>query len=245
MILELKELTKNFGGFVAVKRVSLSLDKGQVRSIIGPNGAGKTTLFNLISGALIPDEGEIFFKGKKINGFLPSKLCRQGMARSFQITNIFQGLTVFENVRLAAQGQIKKLLLFGSTDRLTAQNEEAKRILDLIDLWDKRDKLAGNLSHGDQRHLEIGIALASRPSLLLLDEPTAGMISKESRATIELIKRFRETVTILLIEHDIDVVFEVSDQITVLHQGTILAEGNPDEIKSNIEVQNAYFGEEL
>jgi branched-chain amino acid transport system ATP-binding protein len=245
MILEVRQLVKHFGGLVAVNRVSLSVDKGQVKSIIGPNGAGKTTLFNLISGALIPDKGEIFFKDQRINGTPPHKLCRQGLARSFQITNIFQNLSVFENVRLASQGRMRELGLFGSISRLTQQDEEANQILDLVNLWDNRDELAGNLSHGDQRHLEIGIALASRPLLLLLDEPTAGMTPKESQATIELIKRFRETVTILLIEHDIELVFEVSDQIIVLHQGSVLAEGDPDEIRSNKEVQEAYFGEEI
>lgn len=245
MILEVRQLVKHFGGLIAVNRVSLTLEKGQVKSVIGPNGAGKTTLFDLISGALIPDKGEIFFKDHKINGTPPHKLCRQGLARSFQITNIFQGLTVFENVHLASQGQMRGLRLFGSISHLTQQANEARRILGLVGIWDQRDELAGNLSHGDQRHLEIGIALASRPSLLLLDEPTAGMTPKESQATIELINRFRETVTILLIEHDIDVVFEVSDQIIVLNQGCVLAEGNPDEIRSNKEVQEAYLGEEV
>jgi branched-chain amino acid transport system ATP-binding protein len=242
-LLELNSVTKKFRGLVAVERLNLSVSKGQTKSVIGPNGAGKTTVFNMISGALLPNSGEILFDGRKINGFPPHKLCRLGMARSFQITNIFQGLTVFENVRLSCQGKTGKIHLFGSVEHLKEQTEEARHVLDLIGLSDKKDELAGNLSHGDQRHLEIGIALASRPTFLLLDEPTAGMNLGESRATIELIKKFRGTLTILLIEHDIDLVFEVSDEIAVLHQGRLLAEGLPSEIKANGEVRRAYLGE--
>ena len=167
------------------------------------------------------------------------------MARSFQITNTFQGLTVFENVRLSCQGKTGRISLFGSVEHLKEQMEETGRILDLIGLSDKRDEPAGNFSHGDQRHLEIGIALASGPTFLLLDEPTAGMNLGESRATIELIKKFKGCLTILLIEHDIDLVFEVSDEIAVLHQGRLLAEGDPSEIKANKEVRRAYLGEEV
>jgi branched-chain amino acid transport system ATP-binding protein len=245
LILDLRGLTKNFGGLCALNHVSFSVPKGQVRSVIGPNGAGKTTLFNLISGALAADEGDIFFGGRKINGFPPHRLCRQGMARSFQITNIFQSLTTFENVRLSSQGQVRKLLLFGSVDRLVQQRDETREILELVGLWNERNELAGNLSHGDQRHLEIGIALASKPSLLLLDEPTAGMTIKESRGTIELIKRLQGVVTILLIEHDMELVFEVSEGIVVLHQGQVLAEGNPDKIRLNKDVQRAYLGGDI
>jgi branched-chain amino acid transport system ATP-binding protein len=242
-LLELHSVTKKFRGLVAVERLDLSVSKGQTKSVIGPNGAGKTTVFNMISGALLPNSGEILFQDEKINGFPPYKLCRLGMARSFQITNIFQGLTVFENVRLSCQGKTGKIFLFGSVEHLKEQMDETRRVIDLIGLSDKRDELAGNLSHGDQRHLEIGIALASRPTFLLLDEPTAGMNLEESRATIELIKRFKGTLTILLIEHDIDLVFEVSDEIAVLHQGRLLAEGVPSEIKANKEVRKAYLGE--
>lgn len=245
MVLQLKDVVKTFGGLIAVDRVSLSIRQNQIKSIIGPNGAGKTTLFNLINGSLMCDGGEIHFNGQKTNGFLPSRLCRMGMARSFQITNIFQGLTVYENVRLSSQGQIKKLYLFGGADRFSEYHEEAKRILNLIGLWDKRDSLAGDLSHGDQRHLEMGIALASRPTLLLLDEPTAGMTTSESRNTIELIEKFRGKLSILLIEHDIDLVFRVSDEIVVLQQGRLLAEGHPDEIRANHQVQKAYLGEAI
>ena len=175
----------------------------------------------------------------------PHKLSHLGLARSFQITNIFQGLTVHENIRLAAQGKIKTFNLFGSVSNLTESIDGTREILDLLGLWNQKDELAGNLSYGDQRYLEIGIALASKPKMLLLDEPTAGMTPKETRATIELIKRLRKETTILLIEHDIDLVFEVSERITVLHQGHVLAEGTPEEVKANEAVQKAYFGEEV
>ena len=243
-LLELHSVTKRFRGLVAVERLNLTVSKGQTKSLIGPNGAGKTTAFNMISGAYLPTSGEILFNGQKINGFPSHKLCRLGMARSFQITNIFQGLTVFENVRLSCQGKTGKISLFGSVKHLKEQMDETERILDLTGLSGKRDELAGNLSHGDQRHLEIGIALASKPTFLLLDEPTAGMNLGESRNTLELIKRFKGTLTILLIEHDIDLVFEVSDEIAVLHQGRLLAEGDPSAIKANAEVRKAYLGEE-
>jgi len=177
-LLEIRRLTKKFRGLVAVEALDLSVSKGQTKSLIGPNGAGKTTVFNMISGALLPNSGEILFNGHRINGFPSHKLCHLGIARSFQITNIFQGLTVFENVRLSCQGKTGRISLLGSVDNLKEQAKETGRILDLIGLSEKGDELAGNLSHGDQRHLEIGIALASMPTFLLLDEPTAGIDRK-------------------------------------------------------------------
>jgi branched-chain amino acid transport system ATP-binding protein len=244
LFFETRHLNKSFGGLQAVYDVSLTVEQNQIISVIGPNGAGKTTLFNLITGVIFPDEGEIIFKGQNITGMPPHKLCRLGLARSFQITNIFQGLTVFENIRLANQGCIKGFNFLGSVSHLTQPVKEAERILNLLQLWEKRNEFGGNLSHGDQRYLEIGIALASQPSLVLLDEPTAGMTPMETRATIELIKRLRERVTIILIEHDIDLVFEVSDRIMVLHQGSLLAEGTPKEVKANKAVREAYLGGE-
>jgi len=244
LFLEVKQVSKSFGGLRAVNRVTLAVKKGQVVSLIGPNGAGKTTLFNLITGVFYPEEGDIFFNDHRITGTPPYRLCHLGLARSFQITNIFQGLTVFENIRLASQGQTRGFHLLGSISDLSQLIKEAENILNLLGLWDQRDELAGNLSHGDQRYLEIGIALASQPSMLLLDEPTAGMTPMETRASIELIKRLREKVTIILIEHDIDLVFEVSDRIMVMHQGSLLAEGTPAEVKGNKAVQEAYLGGE-
>lgn len=245
MLFEVRQVSKSFGALKAVNRVTLAVEKGQVVSLIGPNGAGKTTLFNLITGVFYPEEGDIFFNNHRITGMPPYKLCHLGLSRSFQITNIFQGMTVFENIRLASQGQVRKFNFLGSVSRLTPPIKEAERILDLLGLWEQRDELAGTLSHGDQRYLEIGIALASQPSMLLLDEPTAGMTPMETRASIELIKRLREKVTMMLIEHDIDLVFEVSDRIMVMHQGSLLAEGPPNEVKNNKAVQVAYLGEEI
>jgi branched-chain amino acid transport system ATP-binding protein len=244
LFFEVRQVTKSFDALVAVNRVSLSVEQGRIISVIGPNGAGKTTLFNLITGVLFPDEGDIFFKEQKITGMPPHRLCHLGVARSFQITNIFQGLTVLENIRLAGQGLVKGFHLFGSVSGFTQPLKGAETILNLLGLWEQRNELAGNLSHGDQRYLEIGIALASQPSMLLLDEPTAGMTPMETRASIELIKRLREKVTIILIEHDIDLVFEVSDRIMVMHQGSLLAEGTPREVKGNKAVQEAYLGKE-
>jgi len=241
----LKGITKKFGGLLAVNNVYLSVEEGHIKSIIGPNGAGKTTLFNMINGTELPDAGEIYFNGQNITGFIPSRLCKKGLVRSFQITNIFQGLCVFENIRLACQGQETKISLFGGKEHLTKHYAKTEEILKLIGLWDERETIAGYLSHADQRNLEIGIALASQPSLLLLDEPTAGMTSSESKNTIKLIERFKRKLTILLIEHDIDLVFQVSDEIAVLQYGALLAEGNPNEIRTNKKVQEAYLGEEI
>jgi len=245
LFFEVRQVSKSFGALKAVDRVTLAVEKGQVVSLIGPNGAGKTTLFNLITGVIYPEKGDIFFNNHRITGTPPYKLCRLGLSRSFQITNIFQGMTVFENIRLASQGQVRKFNLLGSVSRLTPSTKEAERILDLLGLWEQRDELAGTLSHGDQRYLELGIALASQPSMLLLDEPTAGMTPMETRASIELIKRLREKMTIMLIEHDIGLVFEVSDRIMVMNQGGLLADGLPNEVKNNKAVQVAYLGEEI
>ncbi|MGD8562807.1 MAG: ABC transporter ATP-binding protein [Desulfarculaceae bacterium] len=244
MFFEARGVSKSFGALMAVASVSLQIAQGEVVSIIGPNGAGKTTLFNLITGVHTPDQGTITFEDRDITRAGPDQLCRRGLARSFQITNIFQGLSVFENLRLASQGRLGKMGLMGLVNRWRGPLEEAERLLNLLNLGEYKNELAGNLSHGDQRYLEMGIALASRPSLLLLDEPTAGMTPSETRATSDLLKKVREQTTIVLIEHDLDVVFQVSDRIIVLHQGQVLAQGLPQEVKANPEVQAAYFGEE-
>lgn len=244
MFFEVREVSKSFGALMAVARVSLAVEQGEIVSIIGPNGAGKTTLFNLITGVHAPDQGQIFFQERDITRLGPHELCRRGLARSFQITNIFQGLSAYENVRLASQGRLGRLGLLGSVARWQEPTREAERILKVMGLWDYRGELAGNLSHGDQRYLEMGIALAAKPSLLLLDEPTAGMTPSETRATTDLLKVIKEEATIILIEHDIEVVFKVSDRIIVLHQGSVLAQGAPGEVRATPEVQAAYFGEQ-
>jgi branched-chain amino acid transport system ATP-binding protein len=221
------------------------LEEGRILSVIGPNGAGKTTLFNLVTGVLKPDSGEVRFKGKVVTSTPPNKLCHIGIARSFQITNIFQGLSVIENIRLASQGMLKRSGFFLPASRLQKPIQEAEKILDLLGLLEHRNVKAGSLSHGDQRYLEIGITLAANPSLVLFDEPTAGMTPMETKATIELINRIRGMVTILLIEHDINMVFAVSDRIMVMNEGAVLAEGLPAEVKANAAVKTAYFGEEI
>ena len=245
MFFEVKELCRSFGALQAVHNVSFTLDEGTTLSIIGPNGAGKTTLFNLITGVFEPDSGEVTFKGTRVTGMPPDKLCHKGIARSFQITNIFQGLSVFENIRLACQGRKATRRMFSHVSKLKEPIEEAEKILDLLGLLDLRDARAGTLSHGDQRYLEIGMTLAAKPSLVLFDEPTAGMTPMETKATIALINKLKGMVTIILIEHDINMVFAVSDRIIVMDQGNVLAEGLPQEVKANEAVKTAYFGEEI
>jgi len=245
MFFEVKELCRSFGALQAVHNVSFTLNEGTTLSIIGPNGAGKTTLFNVITGVFPPDSGEVMFKGTRVTGMPPDKLCHKGIARSFQITNIFQGLSVFENIRLACQGRKATKRMFSHVSKLKEPVEEAEKILDLLGLLDLRDSRAGTLSHGDQRYLEIGMTLAAKPSLVLFDEPTAGMTPMETKATIELIHKLKGMVTIIIIEHDINMVFAVSDRILVMDQGNVLADGPPEEVKANEAVKAAYFGEEI
>jgi len=245
MFFEVKELCRSFGALQAVNNVSFTLDEGTTLSIIGPNGAGKTTLFNVITGVFPPDKGEVMFKGTRVTGMPPDKLCHRGIARSFQITNIFQGLSVFENIRLACQGRKATKRMFSHVSKLKEPMEETEKILDLLGLLDLRDRRAGTLSHGDQRYLEIGMTLAAKPSLVLFDEPTAGMTPMETKATIELIRKLKGMVTIIIIEHDINMVFAVSDRILVMDQGNVLADGPPEEVKANEAVKAAYFGEEI
>lgn len=242
-ILELKNLGKNFGALKAVDNVSLTVEEGELRSIIGPNGAGKTTLFNLISGRIKPSAGTMLFGGEEINSLSPWEICRKGIARSFQITNIFLGLTVHENIRIAIQSRSDaNYNIFKTASSLTGLHQKATQIAEQIGLTGKEELLAENLSHGDQRHLEIGIALATQPRLLMLDEPTAGMSPEETKETVQLIKKTARDLSVILIEHDVDVVFSVSDRISVMHYGRIIAEGRPDEVRQNEEVQRAYLG---
>jgi len=245
MFFEVKELSRSFGALQAVNNVSFTLEEGTTLSIIGPNGAGKTTLFNLITGVFQPDSGEVMFKGTRVTGMPPDKLCHKGIARSFQITNIFQGLSVFENIRLACQGRKATKRMFSPVSKLKEPIEEAEKILDLLGLLELRERRAGTLSHGDQRYLEIGMTLAAKPSLVLFDEPTAGMTPMETKATINLINKLKGMVTIIIIEHDINMVFAVSDRIVVMDQGNVLADGLPQEVKANEAVKTAYFGEEI
>ena len=243
-ILEIEGLTKRFGGLVAVDAVSLRVEAGQIHCVIGPNGAGKTTLTNLLSGALPPSAGRIRFRGQDIAGWPSHRLARIGIGRSFQRTNIFPGFTVLENCWLGAQARLPSSLRFiRPAHRLGDVAERAKRALEMVDLADRADVPAATLSHGEQRQLEIGVMLATEPSLLLLDEPMAGMGPNESQRMVALLRRLKQGHTLVLIEHDMDAVFALADVITVMVNGTVLASGAPHAIRSNAAVQAAYLGE--
>lgn len=242
-VLVAKGVTKRFGALVAVNEVSLVVREGELRSIIGPNGAGKTTFFNVLAGLLPSDGGEVHFKGRRLTGMLPHQIVACGVSRSFQIISIFKELSVFENVRVAIQAKSKhRFDLFSRTEKLEDLNREARSILETVGLAEKTSIPASSLSHGDQRLLEIGISLATHPELLLLDEPLAGLSARERVRVSDLIRRLTGYYTVLLIEHDIDRVLALSDVITVLHQGQVIAEGTPAEIQENHQVQEAYLG---
>ncbi len=243
-MLDVHDLRKAFDGFQAVAGVSLSVARGRVHAIIGPNGAGKTTLFNLITGHLRPDAGRVVFQGRDITGLPPHEVCRLGMGRSFQRTNIFPRLTVFQNVQAAfISHRGRGLDLWRRVDRL--YRDEAEAVLASVGLLDQADEVSAFLSHGNQKQLELAIALASEPELLLLDEPTAGMSAAETRETIALVSRItRERgLTLLFTEHDMAVVFSIAEVITVLHQGRVIAEGAPGEVRADPEVRRVYLGE--
>jgi branched-chain amino acid transport system ATP-binding protein len=244
MILSVENLTKSFDGFVAVNRVSFSVKKGELCSIIGPNGAGKTTLFNLITGHLPLDEGKVIFNGIDITHMHAHKICRLGMGRSFQRSNIFPRLTVFQNIQAAVVVHRGKSFDFLTTvDPLF--REETEEILEKVGLQDHGEEMSGSLSHGFQKQLELGIVLAGEPDMLLLDEPTSGMSTKETSSTIELIGRIarEKGFTLLFTEHDMAVVFSISERILVLHQGQMIAEGSPEEVRANPDVKRVYLGE--
>ncbi|KWV50910.1 ABC transporter ATP-binding protein [Bradyrhizobium macuxiense] len=245
-MLEVRNITKRFGNLVAVKDVSMSVRPGELRAIIGPNGAGKTTFFNMISGYFPPTKGSILFQGKDVTHVPAHLRVGLGMGRTFQITEVFPELTVHENVLTAAEVAARQTLhmLPNRADAKLA-NDVAAEMLALVGLGAKADRLVGELSHGDQRTTEIAMALAQLPRLLLLDEPTAGMGDQETYEITTLIRRLHKerNYTIVLIEHDMRVVFHLADYITVLDQGGLLAEGRPDEIAASEAVQAAYLGE--
>jgi branched-chain amino acid transport system ATP-binding protein len=245
IVLQVETLKKYFGGVHAVENVSLQLKEGEVRAVIGPNGAGKTTFFNIISGKYPPTSGKVLLRGMDITGLPPYRVSRLGLGKSFQVTNIFQSLTVFENIQAAVISFTGKGgNFFTPVHRFKEIDEGVMEIVKAVDLGGKVNRPSISLSHGEQRHLEIGLALAGRPKILLLDEPTAGMTPYESTLTMELIKRLvrEKGVTILFAEHDMDVVFSVADRITVMHQGRVIMEGIPEEIKQNKEVKDIYLG---
>jgi branched-chain amino acid transport system ATP-binding protein len=241
-LLRTEALTRAFGSLIAVDRVDVAVREGELRSIIGPNGAGKTTFFRLISGEMAPTSGRVWLGDREITGLPQHAVARLGVAKSYQITNVFPHLTVHENVRVAAQGWARTFDFWSRADALTDAADRAHALLRTVGLAAKASQLAAHLSHGEKRHLEIAIALASEPRLLLLDEPTAGMSPEETDETMRLIRELTVGRTVVLVEHKMKLVMKISDRITVLHQGQVLAEGSPEEIRANERVQQTYLG---
>ncbi len=242
-MLHVESLTKSFDGFLAVNNARLDVEKGDVVAVIGPNGAGKTTLFHLITGQLTPTSGTIAFKNENIAGLSPFLVCRKGISRSYQVVNIFNRLTVFENVQVAVLSHRKKTFTLFRPAKTMAV-EETRRILDSVGLLDKAEMTSGSLSHGDQKVLEIAIALGNRPELLILDEPTAGMSPEETAVTLKLMKRLSGELglTLLFCEHDMGMVFSIAGSIMVMQQGQTIVQGSPEAVRNNPKVREAYLG---
>jgi branched-chain amino acid transport system ATP-binding protein len=242
-MLTVQSVEKAFDRFTAVKDANLSVQKGEIVAVIGPNGAGKSTLFKLITGHHKADKGKILFKDKDITGLPPYKICNKGISLSFQVVNVFHRLTVFENVQSAVLSHQKRTLnLFTPANKIAVK--ETERILESVGLSNAGNRISGALSHGEQKVLEIAIALGNNPELLILDEPTAGMSPEETFATIGLINRLTSKMglTILFCEHDMEIVFSIANRIMVMHQGVTIIQATPEEIKSNRQVQEAYLG---
>jgi branched-chain amino acid transport system ATP-binding protein len=243
--LVLENLSKDFGGLRAVDQVDLKVYPGERRVLIGPNGAGKTTLFNLISGIYPASEGKILFHNKDVTAMPPYRRAALGIARTYQVTNLFPKLTVTENILMACQAlERTKFIMFWPLSSYRSLWDRCIELLKEFNLLEKRDELVKNLSHGDQRQIEVALALAGQPQLLLLDEPTAGLSSAETHALTVMLKKLDPAITILLIEHDMDVAFEFAERITVLYQGKFFAEGTKEEIKGNPTIQQIYLGAE-
>jgi branched-chain amino acid transport system ATP-binding protein len=241
VVLRTEGLTKQFGGLSALNNVSVAVRRGEIRAVIGPNGAGKSTFFNCLTGVIAPTSGRIVFEDQEITGLSPDQVSRRAIARSYQITNILPGASVLENVRIAAQSRHHAWSLFRHHRTYGDVIDRARAVLASVGLRDKEDELGANLSHGEQRNLEIGIALATEPRLLCLDEPTAGMSVAETHQTVELVRRIARDLTIMIVEHDMEVVMGLAHTITVLHYGEVLAEGTPAEIQGNPRVQEVYL----
>lgn len=245
--LRIDNLAKSFGQLRAVDGVNLQVEQGEIRCIIGPNGAGKTTLFNLITGLLKPDTGKVFFKDEDITGLPPHKIVRKSIGRSFQVSSIYPNLTVFQNIRVAIlSNRSKSRIFFRPVSRFSDENDETADILQKMNLYEEKDMPSDALSHGDRKKLELGMVIAMKPDLLLLDEPTAGMNPTETESTISLIRNIARQLglTLILTEHDMRVVFSLADKIAVMHYGKILCEGEPNEIRENETVRKIYLGEE-
>ncbi len=242
-MLETRNLTKEFDGFRAVDNLNFSLQKGELRCIIGPNGAGKTTLFNLISGFLKPTYGEIVYNNEKMTKLMPHEIAKKGIIRKFQVPNVYNLFTVHDNLKIPCQMKSEgRILLF--THVSVEVEKRIGEILEIIELRKKEREIAGELSHGEMQWLEIGMTLAMEPSLLLLDEPTAGMTREETKKTGEIIKNISGSTTIIIIEHDIQFIREISRKITVMHNGSILTEGTLEQIENDERVRNIYLGKE-
>jgi branched-chain amino acid transport system ATP-binding protein len=245
-ILQLAGVTKHFGGLQALKDVNIRIEEGDLRGIIGPNGAGKTTLFNVVSGEFKPSSGKVYLRGEDISGLPPYAVCRKGLSRTFQLTRIFPEMTVYDSIWAGANSKARHPWNpLSRADRLEHVAKETLEICKLIGLEEKRDEPAVNLSYGDQKVLEMAMALSTKPSVLLLDEPTQGVGGKEVDTIVEVVKKLSERMTIVLIEHTIDVVMQLCRTVTVLNEGQVFAEGRPEEISANKEVQRVYLGEVL
>jgi branched-chain amino acid transport system ATP-binding protein len=244
-ILDIKGLQKHFSGLGVILGIDLAIEQGERHAVIGPNGAGKSTLFNLITGKYIPTRGKILFKDKDITGLSPHKISQLGVARSFQITNIFRSMTVFENIRNAILSK-KKLHynLFSTLSTIDGVLQETERVMSLVGLATKRDQIAGELSYGHQRALEMALTISMDPDLILLDEPTAGMSKGETMEMVELIGTVTKGKTLIIVEHDMDVVFRLANRITVIYYGKVLASGSPEQIRNDPQVKDAYLGQE-
>jgi branched-chain amino acid transport system ATP-binding protein len=243
-MLEVQGLRKSFDGFIAIDDVSLNVSRGEIAALIGPNGAGKSTLFNLITGHLRPDSGKVRLKGEDITSAPPHRICLMGIGRSFQRTNIFPKLTVFENVQAAFITHRRRGTNFWARSS-DLYRDDSVDLLRSLGLLGKADALSGALSHGNQKQVELGIALACDPEILLLDEPTAGMSAAETKETIRLVEHIarERSLTLLFTEHDMEVVFSIAQRIAVLHQGRMIAEGTPAQVQSHAEVRRVYLGE--
>lgn len=245
-VLELESVSKNFGALKATDEVTFSVEAGERVALVGPNGAGKTTLFNLISGELAPDAGAVRLGGHDITRYPPERVVAAGLGRTFQRNSLFPGSTVYENVRLAVQGRMGiRFQILRSVERYAGLRRETEEILDRVHLANRSRVLASELSYGEQRQLELGIALAASPRVLLLDEPAAGMSASETQEMVSMLKTLPESMTLLIVEHDMDVVSALAERIIVLNFGRVLADGSPEEVRKNSEVLAAYLGASL
>ena len=244
-LIECHEVTRRFGGLIAVDNVDMTVETGETRAIIGPNGAGKTTLFNLLTGVLTASEGQVIFEGRNITSLPVHDIIQLGISRTFQLTHLFPELSVLENVRIAAQARNNRRWYFlGGSQIINDSKATALEAIKKLGLGDRATIQAGMLSHGDQRLLEIAMALSQNPKLLLLDEPTQGLSIEETERAINILKDLLNSsdLTVILVEHDMEVVFGLAEKITVLHRGRVIADGSPDTVKADVSVQEAYLG---